>query len=326
MGYIDMHCDTLMHGFFKNVSDIYDIENTHINIKRLKNGGARAQFFAIFFPKPKEDGTTFLGKMPPDLEYFDALHDLLFRTIERYPGEIAFAGNISDLKANAAAGKLSAFLTIEDGRAVNGSFEQLEKFHEAGVRLISLTWNFENCFGFPNSTDPEIMGKGLTDFGKAAIEVMNDLGIIIDVSHLSDGGFYDVAKLSKKPFVASHSNARSLSPHPRNLSDDMIRILAEKGGAIGLNFNGPFLNKDAASKQSTIEQMVAHVLHIYQVGGEDVIGTDFDGIGGALEIEHPEQMQNLFDALLNAGFTERLLEKFKHENVERVIAETITSC
>ncbi|MBR1851888.1 MAG: membrane dipeptidase [Lachnospiraceae bacterium] len=325
MGYIDMHCDTLMLGFFRQAEDIYEIQDTHINVKRLLEAKADAQFFAAFFPKPGEDGMTHFGKMPPDLEYFAALRKLLFDTIEKHPDEIAFAGNWADLQANRQAGKVSAFLTIEDGRAVNGSFEQLQKFYEQGVRLITLTWNFENCFGAPNSTNPAVMQKGLTEFGKEAIEVFNEKGILIDVSHLSDGGFWDVARITRKPFVASHSNARSLSPHPRNLTDEMIRALAEKGGVAGLNLNGPFLQEDISSHTSTVERMAAHVEYMYQVGGEDIIaiGTDFDGIGGELEIQHPEQLEQLFAALQKKGFSERLLEKFRRENVERVIRETL---
>ena len=325
MGYIDMHCDTLMLGFFRQAEDIYDLQDTHINVRRLVKGKADAQFFAVFFPKPGEDGMTHFGKMPADLEYFAALRKLLFDTIAKHPDEIAFAGNADDLQRNKKEGKVSAFLTIEDGRAVNGSFEQLQRFYEQGVRLITLTWNFENCFGAPNSTDPSLMQKGLTTFGKEAVEVFNEKGIIIDVSHLSDGGFWDVANITRKPFVASHSNARSLSPHPRNLTDEMIRKLAEKGGVAGLNINGPFLQGDISLRTSTVERMVAHVEYMYQIGGEDIIalGTDFDGVGGDLEIQHPEQLELLFAALKKKGFSDRILEKFKSGNVERVIRETL---
>lgn len=109
---------------------------------------------------------------------------------------------------------MSAVLTMEDGRMVNGEMEKLEYLYEEGVRAISLTWNGANCFGFPNSREKEIMEAGLTSFGKEALERMNELGILIDVSHLSDGGFYDVARISKKPFAATHSNCRALTPIP----------------------------------------------------------------------------------------------------------------
>src|SRR5699024_7042079 len=112
------------------------------------------------------------------------------------------------------------------------SLRRLHEFYDAGVRLITLTWNYENAAGYPNSRDSSVMRKGLKPFGKVLIEEMNDLGMIIDVSHLSDGGFWDVARRSKKPFIASHSNARAVTSHPRNLTDEMIRAIAEKGGVI----------------------------------------------------------------------------------------------
>ncbi|MBQ8118255.1 MAG: membrane dipeptidase [Lachnospiraceae bacterium] len=328
MSYIDLHCDTLMKAFFGGETDIYAIRDTHVNVKKLKEAGVRAQFFAVFFPRREEGGKTHFGEMPEDLMYFTAMRQILFDTIKNHSEEIAFAENGEELAQNVREGKVSAFLTLEDGRAVDGSVERLLWFYEQGVRLITLTWNDENCFGAPNSRNPAIMQKGLTAFGKEAIAVMNEKGILIDVSHLSDGGFRDVAELTKKPFVASHSNTRSLAPHPRNLTDGMIRTLAEKGGVAGLNFYGPFLNADVQSEASTLERMAAHAMHMYRVGGEDVIaiGTDFDGFEGEegmLEIDGPGQMERLFDRLRENGFSGRMLDKFQYGNVERVIRDVL---
>ena len=150
---------------------------------------------------------------------------------------------------------------------------------------------------------------------------MNELGMIIDVSHLSDGGFWDVIQNSTKPVVASHSNARTLCSHPRNLSDEMIRALATKGGTTGLNLY-PYLLRE--SGHTTIDDMVQHIWHIYCVGGEDVVavGTDFDGFDeGESEILHIGQMELIYRALAKKGFTERQLEKFWHGNAMRVIKE-----
>ena len=192
---------------------------------------------------------------------------------------------------------------------------------EQGVCAISLTWNSPNCFGAPNSKDAAVMQTGLTHFGKEAVEVMNGLDILIDVSHLSDGGFLDVVKLTRKPFVATHSNCRALCPHTRNLTDEMIRGLAEKGGVAGINFGPEFLNADTACKESRVEDLVAHVLHFIKVGGEDCVGlgTDFDGIGGNFEIGHPTEMDKLFSALAKEGLSERQLDKLCCENVLRVM-------
>ena len=321
--YIDMHCDTLMHGVGMEADDIYSLPDAMIDLSRLYKAGAYAQFFAVFFP-PKQGMEKFLHTTDDDV-YFKAAHDLLMDTIEKHPDLLAFAGNAADAEKNFSEGKVSGFLTMEDGRAVHGSFDRLKYFYDMGVRLISLTWNFENCFGAPNSKDPEIMNKGLTSFGKEAVSAMNELGMIIDVSHLSDGGFWDVANITKKPFVASHSNCRALTPHTRNLTDEMIKALAEKGGVSGLNFAPEFLLPEAQGKDSTVERMTAHICHLVDVGGEDcaAIGTDFDGIRGELEIGNPTEMEKLFAALHKKGFSDNQVEKIAYKNVLRVIKETM---
>ena len=346
--YIDLHCDTLLHGYSRRRNEIYACEDTMLDVKRLRKAGAKAQFFAIFFP-PKEPpkhlphdreasgGTNSspekkAGKphfRPPviadDLEFFKQAREILISTIAQHPDELAFAGDLSEMEKNFAEGKLSAFLTLEDGRAVEGSLERLRWFYGQGVRLITLTWNFPNCFGNPNSGDEEKMKLGLTQFGQEAVREMNRLGMLVDVSHLSDGGFWDVARISKKPFVASHSNCRALTDHPRNLTDEMIRALAEHGGVAGLNFAPEFVAGDGQGRISSVERLCLHAQHLLKTGGEDVvaIGTDFDGIEGTLEIGEPTQMYRLFEKLKMYGFTERQIEKAAYRNVERVIRDTL---
>jgi membrane dipeptidase len=190
-----------------------------------------------------------------------------------------------------------------------------------GVRLISLTWNGENCFGFPNSADPALMALGLKPFGIEAVREMNRLGVIVDVSHLSDGGFWDIRKHGAKPFVASHSNARALSPHPRNLTDDMIRALADAGGVAGVNYCPAFLSRDVTSGVSTVDLVVQHIGHLIKTGGEDCVslGGDWDGITGDIELRGPEKMGILFDALADAGHPGRVIEKIAWGNALRVI-------
>ena len=202
---------------------------------------------------------------------------------------------------------------------------KIKEVYDKGVRAISLTWNYENCFGWPNSLDKEIMNKGLKEFGIEAIQYMNDLGIIIDVSHLSDGGFYDVAKYTKKPFVATHSNARMASPHQRNLTDDMIKVLAEKGGVTGLNFAPQFMDLDVNATHTPVSNIIRNAKHIVNVGGIDVLGlgTDFDGIGGTQEIADSSMLPQLWDAFAKAGFHESEIEKIAYGNVMRVIKESM---
>jgi membrane dipeptidase len=244
-------------------------------------------------------------------------------TMEEHTDIIAPALSGGDIEKNREAGKMSAFLTFEDGRVINGKLENLDLYHGRGFRLISLTWNGENCFGFPNSKDGEIMSKGLKPFGKDAVRRMNELGMVVDVSHLSDGGFYDVAAISQKPFVASHSNCRALSPHQRNLTDRMIRSLAEKGGIAGLNFGPEFLNPVPGIKENTAELISAHARHFIDVGGSECValGSDFDGIQGNLEIGKIEKMPLLFDRFSRDGLSDDQIEKIAWKNALRTLKD-----
>ena len=297
------------------------------SIRQMKDAGQMCQFFAVFFPPrdmPAKDGSK-RPPLPPDEEFFATLAANLRKEVALHSDIIAMASSYADIVNNWNKGLSSAVLTVEDGRMVQGKMEKLHYMYEQGVRAISLTWNFANCFGFPNSKDPEIMGKGLTDFGIEAVGEMNRLGILVDVSHLSDGGFMDVARYSKKPFIATHSNCRALTPHTRNLTDEMIRILAEKGGVSGLNFGPDFVTPSGEETDSKVEYLADHVWHMLQIGGEDCVamGTDFDGVGGHLEISHPTQMYQLFDALAEKGMTATQLDKFANGNVLRVMKECI---
>ncbi|MBQ8604665.1 MAG: dipeptidase [Oscillospiraceae bacterium] len=322
MKFIDMHCDTLMPFVRGTDYNIYS-NDKQVDFLKMKKGDAMAQFFAVFFPKMEMLAKQGI-EMNDDL-YFKLLTEGFYRDVEKHNDIIAFAGNAADIEKNEKDGKMSAILTIEDGRFINGDMDKIKMVYDRGVRAISLTWNFENCFGWPNSKDKEIMGKGLKDFGIEAIQYMNDLGIIVDVSHLSDGGFYDVAKYSKKPFVATHSNARAVSPHQRNLTDDMIRLLGEKGGVTGLNFCPEFMDADITAKHTPISNIVKNAKHIVNVGGIDCLGlgTDFDGIGGTQEIADSSMIPLLWDALKKEGFHESEIEKISHGNVLRVIRESM---
>ena len=322
MKFIDMHCDTLGMFAMKPDHSIYE-NNLQVDFMKMKKGDRLAQFFAIFFPPMemfKQRGVDITDEM-----LYNLLKDGFYREIAAHGDIIAQAKNAADIEANLARGKMSGILTIEDGRMINGDLDMLKKVYDDGVRAISLTWNFENCFGYPNSTDPEIMNKGLKPFGIEAIKMMNELGILVDVSHLSDGGFYDVAKYTTKPFVATHSNARSMSPHQRNLTDDMIKILGEKGGVTGLNFAPEFINPNKEPGFTPVEGIVRHAKHLANIGGIDCvgIGSDFDGIQGEQEVHNSSEMPKLADALAKAGFHESEIEKIFYKNVLRVIKESM---
>lgn len=325
MRYIDLHCDTLMKtSMGKDGKLLFENSIASVDFKRMKKGDYLAQFFAIFLLNDKI--YEMLGREVITFDdYIDELLSHLKSSVAENNDIIEMAYNGADIRKNAENGKMSAILTIEDGKSLFDDVKKLDLYYEKGIRLISLLWNFENCIGFPNSTDPEIMSKGLKPFGFEVVERMNELGMIIDVSHLSDGGFYDVAKHSKKPFIASHSNSRSLSPHQRNLTDDMIKVLGEKGGVAGLNFGPEFLNADITVRDSTVDLMIKHLNHMKNIGGEGVValGTDFDGIGGNLEVDSADKMDLLFNGLKKDGWAESQLDKLAKDNAMRVIDEVM---
>ena len=326
---LDMHCDTLWKAFERHVNDfenadILDMPGCAIDFNRLAEAGYAAQFFAVYLPPRAEFSKQFGSDSVTDEDYIYACCKIMENSLAR-TDKVLQAKTADDIRRNLAAGKASAVLTMEDGRAVDYKMENIKRFYDLGVRACSLTWNGANCLGNPNSKDPELMKLGLTDFGKEAIQYMQELGMLVDVSHLSDGGFYDVASICKKPFIASHSNARALAPHQRNLTDDMLKILGNAGGVTGINFCGPFLNADAASPQSTAKRMAEHMMHIANVAGMDAValGSDLDGTIGELEIDECTKMYLLADALKAEGFTEAQIDKAFSGNVLRVMDEAV---
>ena len=325
MRYIDMHCDTLGNGMVEHKQTITKLQYSMTDIDRLFQAHTMAQFFAMFVPQRNMPQWYGLEEMPKHEVLLEKMYQIFLNTLKENENKMAFAQSYEQLKNNQKNGKMSAFLTMENGYAVRGQMENLKKFHDMGVGLITLTWNDPNCFGQNHSSDRNLMQLGLTEFGKEAIPYMNELGMIIDVSHLSDGGFYDVAEYSKKPFVASHSNCRELSPSTRNLTDDMIRILAECGGVAGINFEPTFLNWDLKDKKSRVSRMCDHVEHFIKVGGVECvgIGTDFDGIDGEFEIKDCTQMNLFFDELHRRKISDDVIEKIAYGNVMRVIGESM---
>lgn len=323
---IDMHCDTLMLAMFRDgaEADVFSRPDQHLDVKRLVEGGAMAQFFAIFIPPQGVYKHFGIPELTPE-QYINGCAKIFRNTIERHSDVLAEAKNADDIERNFKNGKVSAVLTMEDGVEVHGDMAKLDHFYDMGVRALTLTWNFENCFGAPNSKDPAIMNKGLTEFGKEAVKHMQDIGMLVDVSHVSDGVFWDVYKQAKVPFVATHSNCRAICGHTRNMTDDMIKALHEKGGAMGINFGHEFLDATEGNLTSRIDDMVKMALHEKEIAGVDVIaiGTDFDGIEGTLEVNGPDKMHLLFDALVRAGFTTAEVDQIAYGNVLRIMHEAV---
>lgn len=327
MNYIDMHCDTLAEALTRKSRTAEHLEGTMVDTYRLREAGAVAQFFAMFLPQKFEPGWFGFETMPEPEVLMEKMYEIYCNTVAECD-YIAPAREFAELEANRKAGKISAFLTIENGFLMRGKMENIKKVYDMGVRLMTLTWNDPNCFGFCHSANPEEMKRGLTDFGKEGVAYMQELGMLVDVSHLSDGGFWDVAELSKsagKPFVASHSNCRALSPATRNLTDEMIRTLADCGGVTGLNFEPTFLNADMTDKVSRVSRMCDHVIHLIDKGGIECvgIGTDFDGISGEFEIADCTDMELLFAALHLRGLSDDAIDKIAYGNVARVIKDTL---
>lgn len=317
MRIIDMHCDTLwkLTDTGKN-GDMME-NDCSIDIPTMKKAGTVVQLFACF-----TDVKDYRNKGGYDAAYrhVHEMMDYLRKQQECYSEDLALAYSWHDVKRNNLAGRISAMMTVEEGGVLNGHMERLEELYQYGIRLMTPMWNYENCIGYPNSRDKTIMYQGLKPFGKEVITRMGELGMIVDVSHASDGTFKDILFLAKGPVVATHSNCRELAEHPRNLTDEMIWDLANTGGIAGLNLYGPFLG---TKKESKIEEMTAHILHMLNEGGSEfpAIGTDFDGFDGMIrmEIAHPDELEKLWEALKQKGVSEAQLDKIWYRNAKRVL-------
>lgn len=316
---IDLHCDTILSCHSDN-KDLRTLDG-HINLEKLQAGGCLAQCFALFIPS-HELALHFLGHEADTWQIYQDMLATYRRVMDDASDVIRPAYSCDDIAENSRNGFISSILTIEDAVELDGKMERLEQVYKDGVRMIALTWNFENSVGFPNSRDSEKhLTLGLKPFGIEVVERMNELGMIVDVSHLSEAGFYDIVKYGKKPFVASHSCCRALRDHPRDLTDDQLRALADKGGVVGINFADDFLN-DRGEHYTTIDDVVRHMLHIRNVAGIEALafGSDFDGIGSKLEFKDYSGLPLILDAL-EPHFTGDELDKICHGNFLRVFKD-----
>ncbi len=332
----DLHCDTISKlqdyklgrlvecdkQFNENGGAAQQLyRNTfHLDLERMKQAGYLLQNFAIYID----------SDIDPDVygayrEMYRLFQDEMRENADRIRQVFQF----SDILQNQAEGKMSALLTLEEGQAA-GTTEQLEQLFRDGVRLITLTWNHRNVLGCPNCIRPDgtqsltvpNTEEGLTEYGLYAIARMEELGMLVDVSHLSDRGFYDVYENTKKPFLASHSNARAVTPHVRNLTDDMIRKLSGRGGVIGVNFETTFLG---VPEDCGIAAVVRHLEYLRNVGGEDCLafGSDFDGIKGNPELTGVQDMERLWEALCRTGWKQSTLDKLFYANVLRFYRDVL---
>ena len=313
---VDMHCDTLL-----SLDENTHLRNNDLDIDliKMKQSNYLLQNFAIF---------TNYDKVKDRVPYVLKNINKFYKEIEANKDLIKQVFSYKDIEENKL---MSAMLTLEEGDVINDDLDILELYYRLGVRMIALTWNFKNSIGSPNFTpNPDRYQMlrtlntidGLTDFGKEYIKKCNELGIIIDVSHLGDKGFKDVLELSTKPIVASHSNARAICDVARNLSDEMILKLHKNNGVMGMNFCEDFISNDS---NGSVENIIKHIDHIKELGCIDNIGigSDFDGIKKRNEMSDCSQMYMLIDALKEHGYSNEEIEKICHKNVLRVYKEVL---
>lgn len=322
MKVVDMHCDTILELYKarERGEEISLLDNDlHIDLKKMEAGDYFLQNFALF--------VDLKGTEEPFLTCV-RMADLFYQVMEENRDRISPVTTWAEIERNWKEGRMSALLTLEEGEVCQGDPALLRTLYRLGARMMTFTWNYENSLAWPGREGglPETE-KGLKERGFEILEEMEALGMIVDVAHLSDAGIWDVLRTAKKPFVASHSNARSLASHARNLTDEMIRAIAEKGGVIGINYYCNFLEDipEGGRQISRISRMVEHMKHIRQVGGAGCIGlgSDFDGIYGEVEIGNSAGLPRLAEAMESAGFTAGEVEAVFHGNVLRLYREVL---
>jgi membrane dipeptidase len=350
---IDSHIDTVQRIFVDRADITQRSPVGHVDIPRLKEGGVNAPFFALWVP-------TYYPGAEAVRRTLD-LRDAMQRVLDTHPEQIALALTGADIERITRSGRIAVILTVEGGHQIDDDLAVLRMYHRLGIRSMTLS-HFRNNNWADSSTD-QPAHNGLTQFGKEVVKEMNRIGMIVDVSHVSDKTFYDALAVSTKPVIASHSSCRAISDVPRNMTDDMLRALAKNGGVVGINFGEGFLNPNDAealkaainniaaaptgltgkaldqyaademhrdSKMqpvaATVDDAAEHVDHAVKVAGIDHvgIGSDFDGISGPPKgLEDISKMGALKAALRKKGYGEDDLKKIFGLNTLRVIKEAI---
>lgn len=287
----DMHCDT--------ATKIYD-NNINLDLSIL----AQTQFFAVFIAPQYYKN--------PKKRCFDVIN-YMYNQIYKNSNYITLCKNLSDINKANNSDKVSALLSIEGGETIK-ELDDLEMFYNLGVRMLTLTWNFDNHIAGANGSN-----FGLSSFGKSVIKKMNELGMIVDLSHASTKTFFDVLEITNKPIVFSHSNSYTLCQHPRNITDDQFMALKQNKGCIGINFYPDFLTN---SKKADISDIVLHIEYFLSLGGEDniSIGSDFDGTDYmATGVNSQKDIYKIFNMLSQKGISDEVIKKIAYKNIYRVI-------
>lgn len=305
----DGHCDTLSR-CYETGEGIWE-NGGHLGLKRTRKFGRYAQFFAIF-------GDTDHIKTTP-WEHFCGEYDVFHRELERNEAVLTQCRTAGEARRALQAGKSAAFLSVEGAELLDCDTEKLELAHKLGVRAINLTWNHANLLSGSIADRPE---QGLSERGRAFVRRMEELGVLVDVSHLSEPGFWDVAAMASKPFIASHSNARAVFPAQRNLTDAQFTAIIENQGVAGLNMFHSFLGE-----RPDLDAVIAHLEHFLALGGRKniSIGGDWDGIPAPAEgMDGIWDMDRLCERLLQKNYHEALVRDVFYENLMRVVDKVCT--
>ncbi len=311
----DCHCDTLTELYNKNAS-LYENEQ-HFDIKRQIALGGGLQFCAIYVP-------TEVFRYQGGLRYTLCLLDKYNQEIKKLHenGIDVLQVRTAEDAGNVLKHKAATLLAIEEGGAIDGSLEALRCLYELGVRAMTLTWSNRNDIA--DGINEEATGSGLTLFGKQVVAEMNRLGMLVDVSHISTAGFWSVIETSTKPIIATHSNAKSLCSHQRNLNDEQIKALAQNGGLAGITFAGQFLEEDW--RNACIESVYKHIDYMLNIIGNDDhigFGSDFDGISHPpYNIQGVQDYKPLIE-YLSKYYSNETINKITHQNVINLLQKVL---
>lgn len=334
---IDGHNDTLLRLYKEDNLSYRDflteMDAGHIDLPRSIKGGLAGGFFAVFVPNIEQplnpDAPPAQLPDPVELNYAQqtvmAMSSSLFKLEAASDGQIKVVRTADELQSCIDNGIFATILHFEGAEAIDEDLNALDVFYQAGLRSLGIVWSRRTIFAegvpflFPSSPDT---GPGLTDAGKRLVKRCNELGIMIDLSHMNEKGFWDVAELSDAPLIATHSNVHALCPTPRNLTDKQLDAIKASDGMVGLNFANGFLREDGTwDKDTPLETMVRHIDYLVERVGETRVGfgSDFDGAGIPNDIADVTGLPNLVDALKNAGYGDDLLKKITHGNWVRVL-------
>jgi len=304
----DGHCDSL-GDFTDGKRDLKGHEPGHWDLAKAKDANIGLQFFAAYI---ESEYKPFLATQR-GLQHLEAAR----KFIDKNNKDVFLVTSSRDLDRLGTKGEIGILINVEGGEILGESLFMLDLIYRLGVRSLGLTWNQRNAIA--DGVGESNSRGGLSRFGLQVITRMNELGMVIDLSHINEAGFWDVLQHSDRPVIASHSCARSLCDHPRNLSDEQLRALAKCGGVVGVNFCQDFL---CDSGKATINDVIRHLTHIAEVAGIEAVGlgSDYDGIPSTPEgLENTAKMPSLIDKLNENGFTIQEIEKICHSNFVRVL-------